>query len=92
LIRRVGGVVLLLHAFLISALDGLKWAASHPGPFTLGERAPGTHWIGDWVWQCFKVFIILVGKPERKIPLGRPRRKWEDNIRMDLKEIRGGKL
>ena len=27
---------------------------------------------------------VLVGKPERKIPLGRPRRRWEDNIKMDL--------
>jgi hypothetical protein len=31
---------------------------------------------------------ILVGKPERKRPFGRPRRRWEDNIRMDLREIR----
>jgi hypothetical protein len=30
---------------------------------------------------------ILVGKPEGKIPLGRPRRRWEGNIRMDLGEI-----
>jgi hypothetical protein len=30
---------------------------------------------------------ILVGKPEGKRPLGRPRRRWEDNIRMDLREI-----
>jgi len=29
----------------------------------------------------------LVGIPQRKIPLGRPRRRWEDNIRMDLQEI-----
>jgi hypothetical protein len=29
----------------------------------------------------------LVGKPEGKRPLGRPRRKWEDNIRMDVREI-----
>jgi hypothetical protein len=28
----------------------------------------------------------LVGKPEKKGPLGRPRRRWEDNIRMDLRE------
>jgi hypothetical protein len=28
-----------------------------------------------------------VGKPERKRPLGRPRRRWEDNIRMDVREI-----
>jgi hypothetical protein len=30
----------------------------------------------------------LVGKPEGKIPLGRPRRRWEDNIRKKLREIR----
>jgi len=28
----------------------------------------------------------LVGKPERKIPLRRPRHRWEDNIRMDVRE------
>jgi hypothetical protein len=32
----------------------------------------------------------LVGKPEEKRPLGRPRRRWEDNIRMDLQEVRCG--
>ena len=32
------------------------------------------------------VFNILIGKPTGKISLGRPRRRWEDNIRMDLKE------
>jgi len=32
-------------------------------------------------------YEILVGKPERKRPLGRSRRGWEDNIRMDLREI-----
>jgi hypothetical protein len=30
---------------------------------------------------------ILVGKPEGKKPFGRPRRRWEDNISMDLREI-----
>ena len=30
---------------------------------------------------------ILVGKPEGKKPLGRPRRRWEDNIKMDLQEM-----
>ena len=30
-------------------------------------------------------FKILTGKPTGKIPLGRPSRRWEDNIRMDLK-------
>jgi hypothetical protein len=30
------------------------------------------------------VYTVLVGKPEEKSPLGRPRRRWEDNIKMDL--------
>jgi hypothetical protein len=33
------------------------------------------------------VYRVLVRKPEGKRPLGRPRRRWEDNIRMDLKEV-----
>jgi hypothetical protein len=32
---------------------------------------------------------VLVGKPEGKKPLGRPRRRWEDNIKMDLQEVGG---
>ena len=32
----------------------------------------------------------LVGKPEGRRPLGRPRRRWEDNIRMDLREVECG--
>ena len=32
-------------------------------------------------------YRILVGKPERRKPLGRPRRGWKDNIEMDLKEV-----
>jgi hypothetical protein len=34
-----------------------------------------------------KVYKVLVGKPEGKRPLGRPRRRWENGIRMDLREI-----
>jgi hypothetical protein len=33
------------------------------------------------------VYRVLVGKPEGKSPLGRPRRRWEDNIKMDLQEV-----
>jgi hypothetical protein len=33
------------------------------------------------------VYRVLVGKPEGKRPLGRPKRRWEDNIRMDLQEV-----
>ena len=37
------------------------------------------------------VHRVLVGKPEGKRPLGRPRRRWEDNIEMDLHEVGGGR-
>jgi hypothetical protein len=33
------------------------------------------------------VYKVLVGKPEGRRPLGRPRRRWEDNIKMDLQEV-----
>jgi len=33
------------------------------------------------------VYIVLVGKPEGKRPLGRTRRRWEDNIKMDIQEV-----
>jgi hypothetical protein len=34
-----------------------------------------------------ELYKVLVGEPEGKRPLGRPRRRWEDGIRMDLREI-----
>jgi hypothetical protein len=37
------------------------------------------------------VYRVLVGKPEGKKPLGRPRRRWEDNIKMDLQKVGGGR-
>ena len=36
------------------------------------------------------VHRVLVGKPEGKRPLGGPRHRWEDNIKMDLQEVAGG--
>jgi hypothetical protein len=42
-------------------------------------------------WTCGThgrgVYRVLVGRPEGRRPLGRPRRRWEDNIKMDLREI-----
>jgi len=35
------------------------------------------------------VHRVLVGKPEGKRPIGRPRHRWEDNIKMDLQEVGG---
>ena len=46
-------------------------------------------WVGHVarMGQRRGVYRVLVGKPEGKRPLGRPRRKWEDNIKMDLQEV-----
>jgi hypothetical protein len=38
------------------------------------------------------VYMVLMGKPEGKRPLGRPRYRWEDGIRMDLREIGWGSV
>ena len=46
-----------------------------------------------WAWHVARmgesrgVHRVLVGKPEGKRPLGRPRSRWEDNIKMDLQEV-----
>jgi hypothetical protein len=37
--------------------------------------------------ECKNTDNILVGRPEGRRPLGRPRRRWKDNIKMDLREI-----
>jgi len=37
-----------------------------------------------------RVHTVLVGKPEGKRPLGRPRCRWEDNIKIDRQEVGGG--
>jgi transcription termination factor 2 len=39
-----------------------------------------------------KLYRVLVGKPEGKRPLGRPRRRWKDEIRMDLRKIGWGSV
>jgi hypothetical protein len=38
------------------------------------------------------VYRVALGKPEGKRPLGRPRRRWEDNIKMDLLEVGCGSM
>jgi hypothetical protein len=38
------------------------------------------------------VYRVLVGKPKGKRPMGGPRRRWEDNIRMDLQEVECGDM
>jgi hypothetical protein len=55
-------------------------------------RAIKSRWMW-WVGHVTRmgegrsVYRVLVGRPEGKRPLGRPRRRWEDNIKMDISEI-----
>jgi len=42
------------------------------------------------MWERRDVYRVLVGKTEGKRPLGRPRRRWEGNIKMDLQEVECG--
>jgi len=46
-------------------------------------------WVGHVARMGVRrgVYMVLVGKPEGKRPLGRPRRRWEDNIKMDLQAV-----
>jgi len=48
-----------------------------------------TRWAGHMarMGEEREVYRVLVGKPEGKRPLGRPRHRWVDNIRMDLQEV-----
>ena len=49
-------------------------------------------WAGHMAHMLQKrgVYRVVVRKPERKRPLGRSRRRWEDNIKMDLQAVRCG--
>jgi hypothetical protein len=49
-------------------------------------KSRGMRWAGHVgrMGEGRDVHRVLVGKPERKMPMGRPRRRWEDNIKMDL--------
>jgi hypothetical protein len=53
------------------------------------SRRRRRRWAGHVarMWEGRGVYRGLVGRPEGKRPLGRPRRRWEDDFKMDLKEI-----
>jgi hypothetical protein len=55
-------------------------------------KSRAMRWAGHvaHMGESRKVYKVLVGKPEGKRPFGRPRRIWEDGIRMDLREIYWG--
>ena len=55
----------------------------------MGDKIEKNRWAGHVAPMCEEmgVYRVLVGKAERKRLLGRPRRRWVDNIRMDLQEV-----
>jgi hypothetical protein len=57
--------------------------------YYLGDEVKEDGWSGHVtrMGEMRNAYKIVVGKPEGKRPLGRPRRRWEDNIIMDLTEI-----
>jgi len=52
-------------------------------------KSRGTRWAGHVARMGERrgPYRVLVGTPERKLPLGRPRRVWKDNIKIDLQEV-----
>jgi hypothetical protein len=62
---------------------------THP-QISLGKSSQG-EWGRQGMWHAWerreKMYKVLLGNPEGKRWLGRPRRRWEDGIRMDLREI-----
>jgi hypothetical protein len=59
---------------------------------TVAIKLRRVKWVGHvtCMGEMRNAYRISVGKPEGKRPLGRPRRRWEDNTRMDIREIGWG--
>jgi len=55
-------------------------------------KSRGMRWVGHvaHMGEGRGVHRVLVGKPEGKRPLGRPKRRWGDNIKIDIWEVGGG--
>ena len=79
-----------------------EWRKLHNEELNDLYSLPNIVWVGKsrrmrWAGHVARmgknrgVHRVLVGKPEEKRPLGRPRRRWEDNIKMDLQEVGGGR-
>jgi hypothetical protein len=49
-------------------------------------------WAGNagGMWERKRAYQVLVGKPEGRWPLEKPRCRWEDTIKMDLRDVGGG--
>jgi hypothetical protein len=67
-------------------MESLMNCTAHQILFRLSNRM---RWAGHAarMWERRGIYRVLVGKREGKKPLGRPRRRWEDNTKMDLQEV-----
>jgi hypothetical protein len=67
----------------------------HSSPNIIRQiKSRRTRWAGHVarMGEERNVYRVLMGKPEGKRPLGKPRRRWEDGVRMDLREIGWGSV
>jgi hypothetical protein len=73
---------------LISALLKYNLNLEYAPDIIRQVKSRRMRWVGHvaHMGEERKVYKVLVGKPEGKRPLGRPRRRWEDGIKMDFRE------
>ena len=83
----VSGVVRLIYRLLVK---GLMICTSHQ--YYLGDKSRRMRWAGHMACMGERGGSdrVLEGKPNGKRPLGRPRHRWEDNIKMDIQEVGWG--
>ena len=70
-------------------LHNAELHALYSSPNIIRNLKSRLRWAGHvaCMEQSINAYRVLVGKPEGKRPLGRPRRRWDDNIKMDLREV-----
>jgi hypothetical protein len=79
----------VIRSFIITSLRAALFMLSQSQSVWCGFNIGRGRWAGHVACMEDEKYKILVGTPVRKKPLGRPRRRWEDNIRMDLRETVG---
>jgi hypothetical protein len=81
-------IIIIIITIIIIIIEELHGLYSSPSIVRV-IKAKRMRWAGHVarMGEVRGAYSILVGRPEGRRPLGRPRRRWEDNIKMDLREI-----